>query len=145
MKKYFVSTTLFLFISIQYALPQLIFEKEEYASRRENLMDCIPDGIAIIRGASMPLGDVHFHQFNNMMYFAGVEIPDVILIIDGISRESTLFFTISERTADGEAISLDLVRDPVNITGIENYLPIEDFTPLLTRMLKEGGSGIYSL
>ena len=138
MKKNFVSTTLILFIAIQYAIPQLIFEKEEYASRREHLMDGIPDGIAIIRGASMPVGDVHFHQFNNMMYFAGVDIPDVILIIDGISRESTLFFTISERAADGEAISLDLVRDPVNITGIENYLPFEDFTPLLTRMLKKG-------
>ncbi|MCP4313165.1 MAG: aminopeptidase P family protein [Bacteroidetes bacterium] len=137
MKKHIITLFIF-FLSIQNALPQLIFEKEEYASRRENLMDCIPDGIAIIRGASMPVGDVHFHQYNNMMYFSGVDIPDVILIIDGINRESTLFFTISERVADGEAIPLTLVRDPVNITGIENYLPIEDFTPVLTQMLKRG-------
>ncbi len=113
MNKSIITSIIIIFLSIQYARPQLIFEKEEYASRREKLMDLIPDGLAILRGASMPLGDVHFHQYNNMMYFAGVDIPDVILIIDGINRESTLFFTIDEKTADGEAIPLDLVRDPV--------------------------------
>ncbi len=138
MKQILVTTIFIFFLSIQNALPQLIFENEEYATRREKLMDRIPDGIAIIRGASMPVGDVHFHQYNNMMYFAGVDIPDVILVIDGVSRESTLFFTISERTADGEAIPLALVRDPVKVTGIENYLPIDDFTPALTKRLSNG-------
>ena len=98
-------------------------------------MDRIPDGIAIIRGASIPTGSAHFHQYNNMIYFTGVDIPDVILIIDGVKRESTLFFTISERAANEEAIPLDLVRDPVAVTGIENYLPLEDFTSALTSRL----------
>ena len=98
-------------------------------------MDRIPDGIAIIRGASLPTGSAHFNQYNNMMYFTGVDIPDVILIIDGINRESTLFFSISERAADEEAIPLELVRDPVAVTGIENYLPLEEFTPALTDRL----------
>jgi Xaa-Pro aminopeptidase len=120
---------------VQPTWPQLIFDKAEYKSRRENLMDRIPDGIAIIRGASIPTGSAHFHQYNNMIYFTGVDIPDVILIIDGVKRESTLFFTISERAANEEAIPLDLVRDPVAVTGIENYLPLEDFTSALTSRL----------
>uniref|UniRef100_UPI0035930589 aminopeptidase P N-terminal domain-containing protein n=1 Tax=Aquiflexum sp. TaxID=1872584 RepID=UPI0035930589 len=119
--------TLLLFLSVNELQAQLIFEKDEYRSRREKLMDKIPDGIAIIRGASESLAGLPFTQYNNMMYFAGVEIPDAILIVDGEKRESTVFFTIDEHHADGENISLDLVREPVKITGIEHYRPYLDF------------------
>lgn len=130
-KKSVIFLTLLLCTSVIEAKAQLIFDKNEYATRREKLMDLIPDGIAIIRGASEPLGDLPFTQYNNMMYFAGIKIPDAILIIDGEKRESTLFFTIDEAHADGENISLDLVRDPVKITGIEHYLSYEDFSETL--------------
>jgi len=135
MKQLLVILLLTFVMHVQPGWAQLIFNKAEYKSRREKLMDRIPDGIAIIRGASIPVGSAHFHQYNNLIYFAGVDIPDVILIIDGIKRESTLFFTISERTADEEAIPLDLVRDPLAVTGIEKYLPLEDFTSALTDRL----------
>ncbi|WP_332914148.1 Xaa-Pro peptidase family protein [Algoriphagus boritolerans] len=125
-------------ISVIEVKAQLTFEKYEYANRREKLMDMIPDGIVIIRGASEPLGDLPFTQYNNMMYFAGVEIPDAILIVDGEKRVSTLFFTIDEGHADGENISLDLVRNPVKITGIEHYLPYEDFSETLKNRLTKG-------
>jgi Xaa-Pro aminopeptidase len=137
MKQLGLSLLILFAMHVQPALPQLIFDKAEYKARREKLMDCIPDGIAILRGASIPTGSVHFHQYNNMMYFAGVDIPDVILLIDGIKRESTLFFTISEGAANAEAIPLDLVRDPVAETGIEHYFPMEDFTSTLTNRLLE--------
>jgi Xaa-Pro aminopeptidase len=136
MKQLFGIILLLFTLHAQPISSQLIFDKAEYKSRREKLMDRIPDGIAIIRGASIPSGSEHFHQYNNMIYLAGVDIPDVILVIDGIKRESTLFFTISERAADEEAIPLELVRDPVTVTGTENYLPIEDFTSAITSRLK---------
>jgi Xaa-Pro aminopeptidase len=136
MKKSLVFSVLIICIMISDASSQLTFDKDEYANRREKLMEMIPDGIAIIRGASEPLGNYHFQQFNNMMYFAGVEIPDVILVIDGANKNSTLFFTIDERTAEGENIPLSLVREPVKITGIENYLPYEAFSGFLGERLK---------
>jgi Xaa-Pro aminopeptidase len=123
--------TLLLCLSLGELKAQLIFEKDEYKTRREKLMDRIPDGIAIIRGASEPMGDSPFTQYNNMMYFAGVEIPDAILVMDGEKRESRIFFTIDEHHADGENISLDLVRNPVSVTGIEHYFPYEDFSGML--------------
>lgn len=135
MKKSVFFLTLLLCISVIEVNAQLTFEKDEYANRREKLMDKIPDGITIIRGASEPLGDLPFTQYNNMMYFAGIKIPDAILIVDGEKRESTLFFTIDEHHADGENISLDLVREPVKITGIENYLSYEDFSETLKNRL----------
>jgi len=134
--KHLIIIAAFIFlVSTDNVFPQLIFQKEEYAARREKLMERIPDGLAILRGASITMGERTFHQYNNMMYFAGVEIPDVVLVIDGEKHESTLFFTINERTADGEGIPLELVRDPVAVTGIENYLPLEEFTPYLRKRM----------
>ena len=129
---------------VQEAKSQLTFEKREYSTRRERLMDLIPDGIAVVRGASVPLGNGNFQQYNNMMYFAGVEVPDVILVIDGEKRESTLFFTIDETVADGENIPLSLVRDPVSITGVEKYLPAEKFSGFLKQRLTGKKTIVYT-
>jgi Xaa-Pro aminopeptidase len=138
MKKSLVLSVLIICSIIYGASSQLAFEKDEYAGRRKKLMEMIPDGIAIIRGASEPLGNYHFRQYNNMMYFAGVEIPDVILVIDGANKNSTLFFTIDEPTAEGYNIPLTLVRDPVSTAGIENYLPYKAFSGFLTERLNTG-------
>jgi len=137
MKQIIILTAILLCFSVVDATSQMTFSNAEYSARRERLMDKLPDGIAIIRGASVPLGNGHFYRFNNIMYFVGVEMPNVILVIDGKNRKSTLFFTITERTADGENISLDLVRDPVSYTGIENYLPFENFTAYLNERINK--------
>ena len=130
--------------SVSSTQAQLIFEKSEYINRREKLMDQIPDGIAIFRGASLPEGYNQFFQYNNIMYFAGLEIPNVILIIDGVKRTSTLFFTISETEAKSEGISMELVNDPGRFTGIEKVLPYDQFTPVLTSLVNDSRT-VYTL
>ena len=115
------------------------FEKTEYASRRSRLMQKIPDGAAILLGASTPRNSQKFFQNNDLIYFSGVEIPNAILIIDGVKKESTLFFTISEKEADGEGISLELVRNPQEVTGIKNVLPMERFSQFLSRLSMQTG------
>ncbi len=117
------------------AFSQLAFEKNEYVARREKLMDMIPDGILILRGAALSVGYSPFFQYNNLDYFTGMDIPNLILVIDGIERTSTVFFTISENEARGEGISMDLVKNHGKYTGIENTLPFEDFTKFLTARL----------
>ena len=111
------------------ALPAdpLLFDRTEYAARRARLMDKIPDGVAIILGATTPAADREFRQGHDFAYLTGVEIPDAYLVIDGIRRESVLFFTIGEDDAEGEGIPLDLVRTPKDTTGIERVLPAEQF------------------
>lgn len=111
----------------------LTFDREEYEARRQKMMEKIPDGIAIIFGAGEPTGYNEFSQANNFMYFTGVEIPNSILIIDGKKKESVLFFTTSERHAESEGISLELVRDPEGVTGIERHMPAERFRSMLDR------------
>jgi len=118
------------------ALP---FDKSEYAARRQKLMDKFPDGAAVLLGATMPTGYLEFFQNNDFMYFTGVEIPNAALIIDGRQKASTLFFTITDGAARNEGISLDLVHNAKDVTGIEQVLPIDQFTPTLARLANRGG------
>jgi Xaa-Pro aminopeptidase len=115
----------------------LLFEKSEYAARRARLMERIPDGAAILLGATLPTGG-EFFQNNDLMYFTGVEIPDVALIVDARTKTSTLYFTIAESTARGEGIPLDLVRRTAEVTGLERVAPMERFTPDLARLANSG-------
>jgi Xaa-Pro aminopeptidase len=62
-----------------------VFNKAEYQSRRAKLMKSIPDGIALIIGSEGKKQNSHF------IYFTGVEVPNSILIIDGMKKESLLF------------------------------------------------------
>ena len=133
------------------AFGQLLFEKEEYALRRQKLMDRIPDGIALILGARSATANYGNFQNNDFMYFTGVEIPNAVLIIDGKRRESIIFFTISERQARSENIRLDLVRRPTEVTGIEKAYPLERFRSYLSQQFtthlsrqKDVGANFFS-
>jgi len=110
---------------MQFSLVGGVFDKSEYAARRARFMEKIPDGAAIILGATTPASDKQFYQNNDFFYFSGVEIPNAVLIMDGMRKESILFFTISEKEARGEGISLDLVRNPKEVTGIEKVFPMD--------------------
>jgi Xaa-Pro aminopeptidase len=114
----------------------LLFDRTEYAARRSRLMDRIPDGVAVILGATTPAGDREFRQGHDFAYLTGVEIPDAYLIIDGTRRESLLFFTIGEKEAEAEGLPPDLVRDPKDVTGIERVLPAEQFGPFLAGLCR---------
>lgn len=105
--------------------PHGVVSNSEYASRRQALMHEIEGGVAVIRGATTPVSDWQFLQNNDFYYLTGVEIPNSFLVIDAVNRECALFFTIEERDAAGEGIPLDLVRSPVEATGIEMHFPSE--------------------
>jgi Xaa-Pro aminopeptidase len=120
-----------------------VFAKEEYAARRARMMEKIPDGVAIIFGAKPRVDYNEYYQSNDFMYFTGVEIPDAVLIIDGVRKESVLFYTISEREARNVGISLDYVLRPKEITGVEKIYPREQFTAFLSR-LADGSKIFYT-
>ena len=126
-----------LFISIQIPCAEQGFDKSEYAARRAKFMEKIPDGVAVILGATTPAADIQFHQNNDFYYFCGVEIPNAVLIMDGIRKQSTLVFSINEREARGEGISVELVRTPEKVTGINRVLPIEYLSSTLSRLSRQ--------
>ena len=126
------------------ALAAAPYDKAEYAARRDRLMEKISDGAAIFLGAATPHGDVEFRQGHDFFYLSGVEIPDAYLVIDATRRESVLFFTMDEKTADGEGIPLDLVRAPAVYTGIERVLPADEFGPYLAGLSRRART-LYTL
>ncbi len=97
-------------------------------------MDSIGQGVAVVAGATEPMASVQFMQNNDFFYFTGVEVPGAFLVIDGVTRESALFFHLTEDEAKGEGISLELVSDPVAATGIGLVGSIDEFEAHLTRL-----------
>jgi Xaa-Pro aminopeptidase len=116
---------------VPFVLPGSLIDNAEYASRRARLMDEIPDGAAIIPGATSPLADYQFFQSNDFLYFTGVEAPNAWLVVDGVDRVSTLFLTLDEHDARGEGIPPELALDPAAYTGIEQALPVEEMDAFL--------------
>jgi Xaa-Pro aminopeptidase len=88
-------------------------------------MDRIPDGVAVF------LGSLSGRQNNELRYFSGAEVPRAFLVIDGMRRESIVFFTTRESYPRGENLSPDLATDPLTATGIEHYFAAEEFSSRL--------------
>ena len=121
-----------LMLAVQTVEAAPLFDKKEYAARRGRLMDKIPDGVAVFLGAAEPANDALFRQGHDFAYLTGAAIPNAFLIIDGVRKESLLFFTMTEKEAAGDGIDLDLIRNPKEYTGIEKVLSAEQFTSTLT-------------
>jgi Xaa-Pro aminopeptidase len=130
-------------LALPAAAGPLLFDRAEFAARRQKLMEKVPDGAIVLLGALPPTGYSEFFQNNDFMYFSGAEVPNAIMIIDGRAKTTTLFFTISESAARNDGVSLDLVRNAKDTTGIDQVSPIDQFTPALSR-LAGSGAVIYT-
>jgi Xaa-Pro aminopeptidase len=119
------------FLSTTLTAGTLLFDKAEYAARRAKFMEKIPDGIAIILGAQ-PLTSYHYYyQNNDFFYLCGVEVPNAVLVIDGIQKETTLFFTADERSLRNEGLSTDILEDAVGVTGVDRAMKLEELETAL--------------
>jgi len=134
---------LFAAIALPAAAGPLLFDKSEFAARRQKLMEKAPDGVVVLLGSLPPTGYSEYFQNNDFMYFSGAEVPNAAMIIDGRAKTTTLFFTISESAARNDGISLDLVRNAKDTTGIDRVSPFDQFTPALSR-LAESEAVIYT-
>ena len=112
----------------------LLFDKAEYAARRAKFMEKIPDGVAVILGAQPLTSYHHYYQNNDFLYLCGVEIPNAVLVIDGVQKQTLLLYTANERSLRNEGLSIDILKDPTGVTGVDQALPIEELTNFLGRL-----------
>src|SRR5215469_1045571 len=63
----------------------------EFAARRAKVFDRIGDGVVVMQGATETSSYLKFRQSNQFFYLTGVEVPRAILVMDGRTRQSTVY------------------------------------------------------
>jgi len=121
-------------LSVTLSAGTLFFDKSEYAARRAKFMEKIPDGVAVILGAQPLTSYHHYYQNNDFLYLCGVEVPNSVLVIDGIQKQTVLLFTADERGLRNDGLSADILKEPAAVTGVDRVLPIEELTNVLSRL-----------
>ncbi len=115
------------------------FPKEEFAARRERVMQKIGDAAAIVQGAAESTGYLKFRQSNQFFYLTGVEVPRAICVIDGHAKTSTLFlFPRNERAEAAEGPVLAPGPEAESLTGMR-VLPRDQFAALWSAWVRRDG------
>lgn len=114
------------------------FARAEFAARRTRLLERIPDGIALIfAGQEDPLVE-RFRQSPDFYYLTGIEEPGAVLLLNGATRNVTVFATRPVGSADswlGAAGTRD--RYGLNVQPVENFFTFLSFVtgnPAITRI-----------
>jgi Xaa-Pro aminopeptidase len=99
-----------------------------FAARRETLMRRIGGSIAVLQGAPETRTYTAFRQDNNFYYLTGVEVPNALLLVDGIQHRSILFLPPPDPTLERwEAPRLHPGSKARKITGFEDVLDRSQF------------------
>jgi Xaa-Pro aminopeptidase len=117
-----------------------IFPPEEYAARREKLFARIGDGVAIIQGTTERPGEQPFRQANQFSYLTGVAEPRAIAVLDGKTREATVFL-LPLKASDIESKygpgALYPGEETARVVGVTRALPREALTGVLAGYASE--------
>src|SRR4051794_41059641 len=68
-----------------------IFPTEEFASRRARIFAEIGDGVAVLQGTTERPGEQPLRQSNQFFYVTGVVEPRAIALLDGRTKQTTIF------------------------------------------------------
>src|SRR5262245_6486461 len=68
-----------------------IFRIDELAARRARMMDRIGDAVAVVQGTTERPGEQALRQNTQFFYLTGVVEPRAIVLIDGRTKQTTLF------------------------------------------------------
>ena len=88
------------------------FPPEEFAARRAALLDRIGESVAVIQGATELPSYQRFRQSNDFFYLTGVEVPRALLLLDGRSKQATLFLA-------PQNAAMERMEGPVLVPGAE--------------------------
>jgi Xaa-Pro aminopeptidase len=113
------------------------FPPEEFAARRVQVMDSIgPNAVALVQGASAPHSSARFRQSNEFFYLCGVETPNAVLWIDGLTRETRLYLPHRNEARagiDGTALTADNPQQVMEVTGVQAVFGVERLAEHLAR------------
>ena len=87
---------------------QTDFPAEEFKARWAKVYLAIGEnGVAVVQGMSRTDGFIYPRQYNSFYYLSGVEVPGAYLVLDGRTKQATLFLPPrDERLARAEGLEL---------------------------------------
>jgi len=118
--------------------------REEFAERRARVFAAIGGGVAVLQGAAGVPGYVRFRQSNQFFYLTGVEVPRAMLLLDGRTREATLFLPPrNEALERSEGPVLVPGDEAAVLTGIPSVQPRAAFASAF-KAATGGGRTVYT-
>jgi Xaa-Pro aminopeptidase len=117
-----------------------IFPPGEFAARRARIMETIGAGVAIIQGTTERPGEQAFRQNNQFFYLCGVVEPRAILVIDGRTKQSTVFMQPRNERREQRMLGPGLYPGPeaAAVTGLDAVRVREEFAATLSAIAAEG-------
>jgi Xaa-Pro aminopeptidase len=104
------------------------FPAEEFAARRQKVFEAIGDGVAILQGAVEKSAELPFRQNTQFFYLTGVEVPRAILLMDGRTKQSTLYIPAAGFRLRALGPSIVPGDEAARVTGLSTVLAREAFT-----------------
>ena len=116
-----------------------MFSPDTYQNRRKALSETIEDGIIFLPGnipvpMNYPSNHLRFRQDSNFLYFCGLDFPNLNLVMDTGSGDSTLFgddLTVDEIVWEGDRIS---IKEMAGLAGINHFRPNKDLSKHLKHL-----------
>src|SRR3954465_7194736 len=117
-----------------------IFPPEEFAARRARLLERIGDGVAIVLGTPGPPGEMPFRQNSQFFYLTGVAEPRASVIIDGRTKQTTVFLQPRNDRRDASMYGPALApgTDTAKQLGVEAAIAAAEFDAAITALAAEG-------
>jgi Xaa-Pro aminopeptidase len=103
-------------------------QPEEFAARRAKVFAVIGDGVAVLEGSTEYPAYVRFRQNDQFFYLTGVEVPRALVLLDGRTKQATLFVAPrNERLERSEGPVLVPGDEAAKLTGIDRVAARDDF------------------
>ncbi len=103
-------------------------DNSTFAARREALMKKIGESAAVLQGAPETRAYTAFRQDNNFYYLTGIEVPNALLLVDGIQHRSVLFLPPRDAANEQwEGPKLYPGSEAQRITGADEVLDRSQF------------------
>jgi Xaa-Pro aminopeptidase len=125
------------------------FPPQEFAERRAKIYDAIGENnLAVIQGASSPVGFVRFRQSNEFYYLSGIEVPHAYLLLDGTQRTAALYLphrNEGRERSEGKLLSAEDAELIRQVSGLNEVYSIEMLSEHLARHARTGqGRAIWT-
>jgi Xaa-Pro aminopeptidase len=114
------------------------FMPKEFADRRAKIYDAIgTHSIALIQGAPSPVGYTRFRQTNEFYYLCGIEVPHAYLMINGITRTTSLYLphrNAGRERSEGKMLSAEDTALVRQLSGVDNVYGIDLLAEHMARL-----------